>query len=57
MKAIVQVKRNETRAVTERRGGKGHMKETIRRYNVQDILDVGWERARIKGEFGGKGVG
>lgn len=57
MKAIVQVKRNETRAVTERQGGKGHMKETIRRYNVQDILDVGWERARIKGEFGGKGVG
>ena len=41
MKAIVQVKRNETRAVTERQGGKGHMKETIRRYNVQDILDVG----------------
>lgn len=57
MKAIVQVKRNETRAVAERQGGKGHMKETIRRYNVQDILDVGWERARIKVEFGGKGIG
>ena len=34
MKAIVQVKRNEARAVTEKQGGKGHMTETIRRYSL-----------------------
>ena len=31
MKIIVQVKKNEARAVTERQGGKGHVKETLRR--------------------------